>query len=446
MAPSAVDEPAEAAEAAVAAVWAGLHVSAISLRRRADRWAACEAHLTSVLPPAVRGRLKMVEGTDAAAAVGGASPGEASVAAFELATGSVVYRGWPLVEVADARRCFPSMPASATDAEAWIFYESACRRAWRPDRARLYVDFFHRHLTAGDVGAGLSHLRVAEATHAEGVPWQLVLEDDARLTPHAVPALLDEIALLSVLNVAWDIIYLHSADYGRHPEPRVHPRSRLLVAGHRKVSRVPAPIPAPPFTALRATKRSSHLSASHRSATPTRSLPRAPPRSRARVCAHSLWGEARNVGENRLRRSFLGSEGMRGYCQISWVLCPGLDPAQRPYQRLRPNSRCVSNLALGRAFLTCRCLMGHHLAAPRPHRLPPVPLCVRRLPSRAPRGPPARRHRGAAVRPPRAWRGRVQRRGRVRWGWARRRCCEYRWRSERRRCPQQMRRAERRCC
>jgi len=210
-----------------------LHVRTISLRRRADRWAACAAHLSAVLPAEIE--FRVCAGTDAAAAIAGAPTGEAAVAAFEQSTGSRIYRGWPLVEVTDARRCFPSTPDDVTDAAAWLAYECACRRAWRSDRARLYVDFYHRHLTAGDVGAALSHLRVAEEAHAEGLPLTLVLEDDARLTPKAIPLLLCEIVQLKTLGVCWDLIYLHTADYGRRPEPAVHPSSRLRVAGHRKV-------------------------------------------------------------------------------------------------------------------------------------------------------------------------------------------------------------------
>eukprot|EP00967_Tisochrysis_lutea_P154217 scaffold305889_cov36-Tisochrysis_lutea.AAC.1 len=176
----------------------------------------------------------MVEGTDAAALTERLQ-NEAAVAAFERNTHSRLYRGWPLVEVEDARRCFQSTPAHASDATAWLAYEQACQRAWRSDRARLYIDFFHRHLTAGDVGAALSHLRVAEDAVLEKAQLTLVLEDDCKLTPNAITSVIVEVDRLSSLGIDWDLIYLHSAKYGRRGEPFVHPSSALRVAGHRKV-------------------------------------------------------------------------------------------------------------------------------------------------------------------------------------------------------------------
>ncbi len=214
---------------------ATMRITAISLRRRPDRWSACEEHLRAVLPPALHSSLDLFAGTDAKACIPEGASGEAAVAALEERTGCTVYRGWPITEVADVRRCYPDL-AAKSDAAAWVAYERACAAAWRPDRARLYVDFFHRHLTLGDVGAALSHLRVAERAHAEGVELQLVLEDDVRLTPRALPELQREIDLLGELGVGWDMIYLHSADYGRRPEPTVHPDSALRYAGHRKAS------------------------------------------------------------------------------------------------------------------------------------------------------------------------------------------------------------------
>ena len=172
---------------------AGMRVTAISLRRRPDRWAACEAHMGGALPAGIA--FDVFEGTDAKAAAAGAT-GEAAVRAIEAACGCSVYRGWPVTEVGDVRRCWGSALDGATDVEAWVAYERACARAWRPDRARLYVDFFHRHLTLGDVGAALSHLRVAERAHAEALRLQLVFEDDSRPTAAALPALLAEVALL----------------------------------------------------------------------------------------------------------------------------------------------------------------------------------------------------------------------------------------------------------
>ena len=59
--------------------------------------------------------------------------------------------------------------------------------------ARLYVDFFNRHMALGEMGASLSHYRVAERAHAERLALQVVFEDDARPTASALPSLLDEV-------------------------------------------------------------------------------------------------------------------------------------------------------------------------------------------------------------------------------------------------------------
>ena len=131
------------------------------------------------------------------------------------------------------RRAFSRL--SSPDGMAWVSYEKCFSRLWRRDRARLYVDFFCRHLTMGDVGAALSHLRLAERAHSEGLELQLVVEDDARLSAAAVPALLREVELLRAAGFAWDIIYLLSANYSHGDEPPLDVAgSRLRVAAHRK--------------------------------------------------------------------------------------------------------------------------------------------------------------------------------------------------------------------
>ena len=208
--------------------------TAIALARRQDRWQACQAHLESVLPAEDVLPLDMFEGSDAKTATLGAAAGEEQIVALERTLECSLYRGWPITEIDDVRRCFPALAACGDD-EAWMRYERAMSAAWRPDRARLYVDFFNRHLSLGEMGASLSHYRVAERAYAEGLELQLVFEDDARPTVQAVPALLEEVESLRAAGVEWDLIYLHSAPYGRRAELRVPGSNRLYYAGHRKV-------------------------------------------------------------------------------------------------------------------------------------------------------------------------------------------------------------------
>ena len=176
-------------------------VTAISLRRRPDRWRACEEHLRGLLGDG----FDMFEGTDAKAAAGGDSTAVDRVAALEAATGCTVYRGWPITEVRDVRRCYASLSPQLSDAEAWMAYERKVAAAWRSDRSRLYLDFFLRHLTLGDVGAALSHLRVAERGHAEGLSLQVVFEDDVRPSAEALPALLRQVQLLREARSSRDL-------------------------------------------------------------------------------------------------------------------------------------------------------------------------------------------------------------------------------------------------
>ena len=209
----------------------GVRCTVICLERRPDRRIACEAHLRRVLPPAVLDTLDFYPAVDGKAAAGQPP----SVDAIEKSTDCRLYRGWPILDSDDVRRCYPRL-CELGDVSAWVAYEKSFA-AWQRDRARLYVDFFCRHLTCGDVGAALSHFRVAQRAAAEGVALQVILEDDAALTADALPRLLREVELLRAAGVAWDLIYLMSSKYDRVPEPEVGvPGSLLRVASHRKVS------------------------------------------------------------------------------------------------------------------------------------------------------------------------------------------------------------------
>ena len=142
-----------------------------------------------------------------------------------------------LADYGGGRRGAFSRLSSLPDGMAWVSYEKCFSRLCAT--ARGCIDFFCRHLTMGDVGAALSHLRLAERAHSEGLELQLVVEDDARLSAEAVPALLREVELLRAAGVAWDIIYLLSANYSHGEEPPLDVAgSRLRVAAHRKAHHV----------------------------------------------------------------------------------------------------------------------------------------------------------------------------------------------------------------
>ena len=210
--------------------------TAIALERRPDRWSACEDYLRTVVPTA-EVPLDIFAGSDAKATIAGAAAGEERIAALEDGLGCRIYREWPITEIADVRRCYPQLRGT-NDALCWIGYQKAVAACFRPDRARLYHDFFMRHLSIGEMGASISHLRVIERAHTEQLDLQIIFEDDARPTAEAVPRLLEEVDRLRAAGVSWDLIYLHSANYGRRAEVAVdhHPDSVLRYAGHRRVT------------------------------------------------------------------------------------------------------------------------------------------------------------------------------------------------------------------
>jgi glycosyl transferase, family 25 len=63
------------------------------------------------------------------------------------------------------------------------------------------------HLGDGEIGCYASHLAVHQRVLAEGLPYALVLEDDARLTPHLPEAAQ---AAISAAPEGWDFIHLSS--------------------------------------------------------------------------------------------------------------------------------------------------------------------------------------------------------------------------------------------
>lgn len=66
-------------------------------------------------------------------------------------------------------------------------------QGWYRDRQLLYIDFYCRHLTFGDVGCSLSHLQLWEEADRDGLQLLVVFEDDARPDAGAVPFLFHEI-------------------------------------------------------------------------------------------------------------------------------------------------------------------------------------------------------------------------------------------------------------
>lgn len=226
---------------------------AICLRRCVERWTACESHMQEVLPSWMD--FQMAEGkdgslfkdclrSDVATSMDEAEPlpTEEQIAAVESNMGCKLYRGWPVCETFDVLRVLACEDSDDIDtlseAQAWERY-----RMWFSDwprhRSWPYIDFHCRHITLGEVGAALSHLRLIDEALVKGVCMAIFFEDDARPREHAVRRLVEEVAVLDEHGFAWDLIYLRASLYSKLPEDPLSsevPGSRLFRARHRKVT------------------------------------------------------------------------------------------------------------------------------------------------------------------------------------------------------------------
>eukprot|EP00933_Yihiella_yeosuensis_P052346 TRINITY_DN50378_c0_g1_i1.p1 TRINITY_DN50378_c0_g1~~TRINITY_DN50378_c0_g1_i1.p1 ORF type:complete len:383 (+),score=56.69 TRINITY_DN50378_c0_g1_i1:70-1149(+) len=236
---------------------------AISLKRCASRWASCESHMRSVLPPALD--FEMAEGIDGSLYKGllPAHPeddddGEVSqveveehhIQALEEAMGCRLYRGWPVCETEDVLRAFAAAKKDAdrsdddnslqdlSEAEVWNRYYGWFSD-WPRNRARPYIEFHCRHITLGEVGSALSHAKLIDEAYRDGVDLAIFFEDDARPFPGSLERLLSEVHSLEKSKFEWDLIYLRASLYSLTPEEELAPEvpgSSLYWAQHRKVT------------------------------------------------------------------------------------------------------------------------------------------------------------------------------------------------------------------
>ena len=214
----------------------------ISLRRNAGRWAAAAAHAATLDGGSMESDtnaggkvdVQMFEGTDAHAHKALLASGGLDAVEKELRCR--VYRGWPICDEDDVRRILAdagqatgddgdgaASEAAPTGLELWLAYEGWFKRRWYKRLAQKYCDYFNRHMTLGECGSSLAHLRVAEAAaEAEGAAARdvtVVFEDDSRPVPGVLPVLFAQIDALERRGIAWDLIYIASTKYDRAPEP-----------------------------------------------------------------------------------------------------------------------------------------------------------------------------------------------------------------------------------
>mmetsp|Transcript_16053 Transcript_16053/g.20562 ORF Transcript_16053/g.20562 Transcript_16053/m.20562 type:complete len:402 (-) Transcript_16053:1847-3052(-) len=118
--------------------------------------------------------------------------------------------------------------------QVWLAYERWFSTWYKRHRIK-YVEYFNRHMTLGECGSSLAHLRLIERQVRDQVAYQLIFEDDARPSKEALPILLKEIYYLQKLHEPWDLIFLHSVKY-EPVEEKPGPSPNLKIAVHRKIT------------------------------------------------------------------------------------------------------------------------------------------------------------------------------------------------------------------
>jgi len=172
-----------------------------------------------------------------------------------------VYRGWAVTDEFDVARISPEtaiqaaphdiefvngtalletdekaqMAASKYGLHVYLAYENWFRGVWHKRFVDKYVGYFMRHMTLGECGSSLAHLRVLERQVADRIPIQFVFEDDARPVVDFLDPVLAKIEALDAIGERWDLILLHSVKYDLIPEQESRVDG-LFIAGHRKVT------------------------------------------------------------------------------------------------------------------------------------------------------------------------------------------------------------------
>ena len=211
----------------------GLAVRAVCLAGRCGRWVDCAAHLAGALPGADVAISPAVDGAGVVARAG-AAPRD--VAAVEAALDCGVWTGWAVADAAAAARACGE--AVDSDDDAWRRFRALfVRGGWSPKCVEGYASFHTRHVTLGELGCALSHVRLWD--DARSRDDTLVLEDDARLQDGCRAALDAALGHLRTARMPWDLVYVHSALYDVETvevEVARGPTWRLVEAAHRKLT------------------------------------------------------------------------------------------------------------------------------------------------------------------------------------------------------------------
>ncbi len=156
-----------------------VRVSAISLKRRPERWDKCKTFIESVLQEVyemieLEIEFHMIEGVDGKHFE---LNEDYKLSDLEESHNFSLYRVWAVTEPEDLERLDPTLvqqvaidvgaenqrltPDQMNEPEVylrlWRAYENLyTRHGWQRDRARHYTDFHNRHITTGEVRSAAS--------------------------------------------------------------------------------------------------------------------------------------------------------------------------------------------------------------------------------------------------------------------------------------------------
>ncbi len=151
-----------------------VRVSAISLKRRPDRWNKCKEYMENILQEiyetiGLEIEFCMIEGVDGRDFE---LNEDTKLSELEECHNFCLYKDWAVTEPEDLERLDPTLvqqvakdvgaedqrltPAQMNEPDTfvrlWRAYENLyTRHGWKRERARHYTDFHNRHITTGEV-------------------------------------------------------------------------------------------------------------------------------------------------------------------------------------------------------------------------------------------------------------------------------------------------------
>lgn len=92
------------------------------------------------------------------------------------------------------------------------------------------VRLFNRELSKGEIGCTLSHVSIYRKMAAEDIPHALVLEDDAKILEHDLPATLSKLAQLYPADMPVAVMLIHVKRVDANSEVRLDDKHKVYEA------------------------------------------------------------------------------------------------------------------------------------------------------------------------------------------------------------------------